>query len=131
MIIQANARSPSLAVLNTLVDMKFVSLSQIAETGVSHNPEIRKKVILKKGDVPHVTNFSRSELTPGQRASSHAHDDMFEVFMVHSGVGMIKIEGASREFREGDCAVIEPGEEHEILNSSELPLVLIYFGIER
>lgn len=111
--------------------MKFISLSQIAETGVSHNPEIRKKVILSKGDVPHLTNFSRSELLSGQTASAHAHEDMFEVFLVESGVGAITIDGARREFREGDCVVIEPGEVHEIVNNGEALMVLMYFGIER
>lgn len=111
--------------------MKFISFADVPETGVSHNPEIRKKVLLKKGDVPHLTNFSRSELQPGQTAIAHAHLDMFEVFLVESGTGSITVAGASRDFVAGDCVVIEPGELHEIANHSGEPLSLIYFGIEQ
>jgi mannose-6-phosphate isomerase-like protein (cupin superfamily) len=111
--------------------MKFISLSEIPETGVTHNPEIRKKVLLKKGDAPHLTNFSRSELQPGQTAKSHAHADMFEVFFVESGSGRITVDDVSRSFVKGDCVLVEPGEYHEIVNDEDEPLILIYFGIEQ
>lgn len=53
--------------------MKIVSLANIAEEGVSHNPEIKKQVLLERGLVPHLTNFSRSRLSPGQVARAHKH----------------------------------------------------------
>jgi quercetin dioxygenase-like cupin family protein len=65
--------------------MKKVSLTDVPEEGVSHNPEIKKRVLLRRGDVPHLTNFSRSRLAPGQTVSAHAHASLHEVFYVERG----------------------------------------------
>jgi hypothetical protein len=48
--------------------MKRIILADVPEEGVSHNPEIKKQVLLRKGDLPHLTNFSRSRLLPNQSA---------------------------------------------------------------
>ena len=65
--------------------MKYTALDRIPDEGVSHNPEIRKQVMLRGGDLPHLTNFSRSRFAPGQAAIPHSHADMVEVFFVESG----------------------------------------------
>ncbi|MFO8039702.1 MAG: hypothetical protein R6U67_09655 [Sodalinema sp.] len=65
--------------------MKHCSLNSIPPEGVSHNPNIRKQVMLRKGDLPHLTNFSQARFAPGQVAPGHCHDNMSEVFFVESG----------------------------------------------
>jgi quercetin dioxygenase-like cupin family protein len=71
--------------------MKFTSLNNLSSEAVSHNPEIKKKVMLRFGDLPHLTNFSQARFAPGQSAAAHAHQDMCEVFFVESGSGLILI----------------------------------------
>jgi mannose-6-phosphate isomerase-like protein (cupin superfamily) len=71
--------------------MKKVSLADAPEEGVLHDPEIKKRVLLRRGNVPHLTNSSRSRLAPGQTARAHAHADMHEVFYVEQGTGVMKI----------------------------------------
>ena len=110
--------------------MKIISLKEVAEEGVSHNPEIRKQTLLRKGALPHLLNFARSRLAPGQAASAHRHKDMFEVFFVEAGAGRLKIDGHDQPLEAGTCFVVEPGEEHEIINDGTSDLWLIYFGIE-
>lgn len=110
--------------------MKFISLSKLAEESVSHNPEIRKKVMLRAGELPHLTNFSQANFAPGQTSPAHAHQDMWEVFFVESGSGVISINAQEYPLFPGDCAVVEPGEVHEIRNNSDLELVLTYFGLK-
>lgn len=110
--------------------MKIVALSDLPEEGVSHNPEIKKQVLLARGAVPHLTNFARSTLSPGQVARAHRHPDMYEVFFVESGAGVIKVDGREQSLGTGVCVLIEPGEAHEIVNNGAGNLVLIYFGIE-
>ena len=110
--------------------MKIVSLADIPEEGVSHNPEIKKQVLLARGLVPHLTNFSRSRLSPGQVARAHKHAGMYEVFFVESGTGVIKVDDLEQPLQRGVCIAVEPGEAHEIVNDGADDLVLIYFGIE-
>lgn len=45
----------------------------ITATGVSHNPEIEKKVLAGYMDLPHVTQVARAELRPGQVASENMY----------------------------------------------------------
>ena len=110
--------------------MKRVTLADVPEEGVSHDPRIKKRVLLRKGDVPHLTNFSRARLLPGQSARAHRHTDMWEVFFVERGVGVLRVEGAGQTLAPGVCVAVEPGEEHEIVNTGSDELVLSYFGVE-
>ena len=110
--------------------MKKVVLSELPREGVSHDPQIRKQVMLRRGDVPHVTGFSCATLLPGQTAHAHQHDDMSEVFFVQAGEGLMTIQGAEHQLTPGACILVEPGELHEISNNGDAGLVLLYFGIE-
>jgi mannose-6-phosphate isomerase-like protein (cupin superfamily) len=110
--------------------MKIISLAGLPEGQVSHNPEIKKKVMLKPGDLPHVTNFSQARFAPGQVASAHAHRDMYEVFFVESGTGLIRVDGVEHPLGPGVCVAVEPGEVHEIANAGSVDLVLTYFGVQ-
>lgn len=110
--------------------MKIVSLSDVPEEGVSHDPEIKKRVLLRRGDVSRLTSFSRARLVPGQTAHAHRHPDMSEVFFVEEGAGVIRVEGAEHALAPGTCVVVEPGEEHEIVNGGVEDLILLYFGVE-
>ena len=110
--------------------MKIVRLAEIPEEGVSHNPEILKRVILRKNEVPHLTNLTMSSFQPGQVTKAHAHQDMTEVFLVISGTGCILVDGKQVSLEKGSCAIIEPGESHQLANLSREPFDLIYFGVQ-
>lgn len=109
--------------------MKFTSLNQVPTESVVHNPDIKKKVMLRWGDLPHLTNFSQARFAPGQSAPSHAHYDMCEVFFVESGSGNICINGQDYTLLPGSCIAVEPGEFHEVSSNGEEELVLTYFGL--
>lgn len=47
-------------------------MKNLPEESVSHNPEIKKKVMLRYGDLPHLTNFSQARFAPGQTAPARA-----------------------------------------------------------
>ncbi len=110
--------------------MKITNLDQLPEQKVSHNPEIKKKVMLTLGDVPHLKNFSQAIFTPGQVASAHFHQDMSEVFFVESGEGVIYINERQYPLVRGTCIVVEVGEVHKIVNTGNTDLTLTYFGIK-
>lgn len=109
--------------------MKLTDLNQLPMESVSHNAAIKKQVMLRMGDLPHVTNFSQAIFAPGQVADVHAHTDMHEVFFVESGVGVIVIDDEHYELTPGVCVTVEPNEKHEVSNTGKEELVLTYFGI--
>ncbi len=82
--------------------MITTSLKDLPEESVSHNPEIKKKVMLRFGDLPHLTNFSQARFAPGQSAPKHAHQDMCEVFFVESGSGVIYINAKENPLQRTD-----------------------------
>ncbi|MGB5635972.1 MAG: cupin domain-containing protein [Waterburya sp.] len=110
--------------------MKITNLSNLPQQAVSHNPEITKKVMLRMGDLPHLTNFSQATFAPGQVASAHSHQDMSEVFFVSGGAGVIRIDQREYDLVPGVCVSVEIGETHEILNTGTENLILTYFGIQ-
>lgn len=108
--------------------MKLTSLAHLPDEQVSHNPEIKKKVMLRLGDLPQLTHFAQARFAPGQVAIAHTHADLCEVFFVESGEGIIQIDGENHSLQAGTCVAVEPGEIHEVSNSGTAELVLTYFG---
>ena len=109
--------------------MKITTLSQLPIESVSHNPAIKQQVMLRMGDLPHLTNFSQASFQPGQVAEAHAHKDMHEVFFVESGEGAIAIDNASYPLTPGTCIAVAPHESHEVTNTGTEDLILTYFGL--
>jgi len=109
--------------------MKYTSLSTLTDEGVSHNPAIRKKVMLRLGELPSLTNFSQACFPPSAVAAGHAHQDMYEVFFVESGHGKITIDGVSHVLQPGTCVTVELGEVHEVANTGTEELIITYFGL--
>ncbi len=110
--------------------MKITNLQDLPLKSVSHNPEIKKKVMLSMGDLPHLTNFSQASFAPGQISAAHFHQDMCEVFFVTAGEGIIKIGNRLLNLTPGVCVAVEVGEVHEITNTGSKELILTYFGIK-
>lgn len=109
--------------------MKIISLSDLPIENVSHNAEIKKKVMLRLGDLPHLTNFSQAKFPPGAVATAHSHQDMCEVFFIEEGEGIIRIDGKEYSLQTGTCVAVSPGEVHEIVNTGTNELIVTYFGL--
>jgi quercetin dioxygenase-like cupin family protein len=109
--------------------MKIIHISEIPETGVSHNEEIKKKVFLEKGLVPHVMTFASATFKPGQSVETHKHDTMYEVFYILNGRAKFVVNGADLLLEAGNCVVIEPGELHSQTNPYDDNVTWLYFGV--
>jgi mannose-6-phosphate isomerase-like protein (cupin superfamily) len=110
--------------------MKIVSLQETGAVGVSHNPAIKKKVLIEKGEIPRITNFTQSRFPVGKSAPAHSHSDMYEVFLVEAGRGVFVINSVEYPVSVGSCIRIDLYEMHEIRNIGDEELILTYFGIE-
>ena len=109
---------------------RIIDPRTVAWTGVSHDPNIRKQVLLRNGEVPRLTGLSRSVFLPGQLAPEHSHPDMHEVFHVVRGSGTFRIDDVLHPVHGGTTVSLAPGQRHEINNSGNSRLELLYFGIE-
>ena len=109
--------------------MGSTSLTALPDEAVVHNPAVTKRVLLRAGEVPHLTQFAQARFTPGEMAGPHAHPDMSEVFFVEAGRGRITVDGLDSPLDPGTCVVVEPGEAHAITNIGDSELVLTYFGV--
>lgn len=110
--------------------MKIASLNDIAVEGVSHDPSIKKQVMLRYGELPALTTFAQAVFEPGQATTAHAHADMYEVFFVVSGSGVIRVNDKQFALQVGSCVVAEPGEQHQLINTGLQQLLVLYFGVE-
>jgi quercetin dioxygenase-like cupin family protein len=109
--------------------MRLINDKDLAETGVSHNPEIKKKVYLGGDVVPPVTTFSRATFQPGQSVETHAHETMHEVFYILSGKAVFIVEGNEITVTPGSCVLIEAKERHSQSNPFNEPVTWVYFGV--
>ena len=65
--------------------MKLVHTNQLPEIGTSHDDAIKKKVFIKKDEVPQLMMFGSATFAPGQEVETHKHDSMYEVFYIQTG----------------------------------------------
>ena len=109
--------------------MIFRSLSTQPVRPVSHDPRIRKRVLLAGGEVSHLGQLAIAELPAGEATSAHRHPDMSEVFVVLEGEAELRVDGEQISLEAGDCLVVEPGEEHVLRNRSASEILrVVYFG---
>ena len=97
---------------------------------LSHNPNIIKHVLLRKGECANLTQMARSIFPPHEEVELHAHRDMVEIFMVRSGTGQIIINGQLHMLQKDVCVVVEPEEIHALINTGADNLVVDYFGLQ-
>ncbi len=109
--------------------MKVVDLECVVAEGLSHDPAILKRVLLRSGEVPHLTQLAQATFAPGQMAPSHAHSDMWEIFWCTAGEGSLRVAERDIPLCAGRCVVVEPGEHHELRNSGTTPLLVIVAGL--
>lgn len=109
--------------------MKLTHIDDLFEVGLSHNQEIKKKVILDKGYIPNLMTFAQATFKPGQMVSVHTHATMFEVFYIEKGKAEFVVEGTKVLLVTGDSITIEPGEKHSQSNPFDENVTWLYFGI--
>ena len=110
--------------------MKYIDLNQIPYSNVSHNPAIKKQVMLDPGDVSNLIYFAQARFKPGHIAAAHSHQDMSEVFFVEMGHGKITVNNTAHILEAGTCIAVHPGDVHEVENTGTEDLVLTYFAIK-
>lgn len=109
--------------------VKEIRHNEIQQEAVSHDPDIAKKVILRNGDIPNITQISKTVLNPGQATSQHTHRDMTEIYTFRSGTAEFHVDGKISCIEGPATVVIEAGEVHSVVNISKSPLSFYYIGV--
>ena len=109
--------------------MKVVVLADLPEEGVSHDPQLLKKVMIRNGEVPHVKQLARLRMAGGDVAHAHAHAGEYEIVFVEAGEGIARVNDRKIRLGEGTCIVFDPRETHEIVNPGPAELVLLYVQV--
>lgn len=109
--------------------MKIKKLKDTPEVLANHEGNILKKVLVKKGEIPHLMMFSSATFKPKQKVEAHKHDTMYEVFYIQQGKAEFIIDDKKIIVSAGDCITIEPEEIHSQSNPFEEEVTWLYFGI--
>lgn len=99
--------------------MKFTSIEEAPLIPVSHDPQLKKRVLVGEGYIPHIRAISHIEMNPGDTAVSHKHDDAYEVFFGLGGKVDFVVNEKDVPLTEGTCLVVEPGEVHSIKDAAK------------
>ncbi len=105
--------------------MKLFSLDEIPFEPISHDPQLKKKV-LARDPVSNVNRISHVVLPLGSSVSEHSHAAIAEIFFCIRGKSTFSVEGKSFSVRKGHLIIIEPGELHSITGVME-ETELLYF----
>ncbi len=94
--------------------MKLFSLDETPYEPVSHDPRLKKKVIVKD-ILPSISSISHIILEPGNIVTEHTHYDFFEIFYCISGSAIFSIKRNLFSIEKGNLLFIEPNEPHAII----------------
>ncbi|MDE0826696.1 MAG: cupin domain-containing protein [Akkermansiaceae bacterium] len=108
--------------------MLITTLNDLPLESVSHNPDIKKKVFVRNGELGPITQFARHVFQPGDVAPGHSHQDMGEIFYVLSGTLTLAVDGTISTHRSGTSIALLPNEDHELSNQTDENLVLLTIG---
>lgn len=107
--------------------MKLYSLESTPYEPESHDPGLRKKVLLRDV-IPSVEHVSHIVLLPGNHGSMHSHPEAFEVLYCVRGAVLFIVKEEEFVLKKGDCLIVEPGEPHalpDVIEETEL----LYFKV--
>lgn len=115
--------------------MKLIRSGDIPTIPASHedprDPGVFKKIMLKAGEL-HMGNIQMvnwATLLPRKSFRNHYHEDMQEIFIMLEDGTKGRINGREIELHKGDILVVDPKEQHELVNMTDKPLEYVVFGI--
>lgn len=110
--------------------MHVIHHNQIAAEPVSHDPEISKKVILRRGLIENIAQVSLTTLLPGQGTSPHEHTDLTEIYTLLEGSLVFNVNGSEASVSSPATVVVNSGENHSVRNADGAIATFLYTGIE-
>ncbi len=93
-----------------------------------------ESLTLKNTDFRHVLYTGKHSqlvlmcLRPGEEIGMEVHEHIDQFFRFESGEGEVYIDGVKHKVKDGDCAIVPSGAQHNVVNTGkkELKLYTIY-----
>jgi mannose-6-phosphate isomerase-like protein (cupin superfamily) len=86
--------------------------------------EIRELASVPTGNSAN-QSLAQATVPPGASTEAHYHRASEEIYLFTAGAGRMVLGGEQAAVRAGDCVVIAPGTEHQLVNDGREPLVLL------
>jgi mannose-6-phosphate isomerase-like protein (cupin superfamily) len=86
--------------------------------------EIRELAGIPTGNAAN-QSLAQATVPPGASTEAHYHKASEEIYLFTAGAGRMILAGEQAAVRAGDCVVIPPGTEHQLVNDGREPLVLL------
>jgi mannose-6-phosphate isomerase-like protein (cupin superfamily) len=86
--------------------------------------EIRELAGIPTGNAAN-QSLAQATVPPGASTEAHYHKASEEIYLFTAGAGRMILAGEEAAVRAGDCVVIPPGTEHQLVNDGREPLVLL------
>jgi mannose-6-phosphate isomerase-like protein (cupin superfamily) len=86
--------------------------------------EIRELAGVPTGNAAN-QSLAQAIVPPGAATEAHYHRTSEEIYLFTAGAGRMILAGDEARVRAGDCVVIAPGAEHQLVNDGSEPLVLL------
>ena len=104
--------------------MDIKSLNEVPPFITKDGSEIRELLAHRNSAIRH-QSLAEARLPVGGATQEHFHPCAEEVYYITHGTGRIRIEGETREVREGDAIAIPPGQKHKLWNTGNEVLRLL------
>lgn len=110
-----------------VVDLKTLPFEKSSHTTID---KLSKKVFIKNKEIPHLTQFAQGYFKPGSIVPKHKHTDMYEIFLVEKGSITFIVNSKRIQLPPGQTIIIDPGDEHEVINETNKEVTMTYFSIQ-
>lgn len=104
--------------------MDIAKLNERAPFVTLDGSEIRELAGVPSGNAAN-QSLAQATVPPGARTEAHFHRTSEEIYYFTSGAGRMILGDEEAGVRAGDCVVIAPGIEHQLVNDGPSPLVLL------
>ena len=104
--------------------MEVVRLEQREPFITLDGSEIRELAGIPTGNAAN-QSLAQATVPPGAATEAHYHRTSEEIYLFTAGAGRMRLAGEEAAIRAGDCVVIPPGAEHQLVNDGADPLVLL------
>jgi quercetin dioxygenase-like cupin family protein len=108
--------------------LKICSLEKLEKVPVNMEgaAKAHKQVPISKDDGSPAVSFRVFTLEPGGHTPYHEHDFEHVNYVIEGSGVIVNKDGEEAEFKQGDFALILPGEKHQYRNSSAIdPFIMI------